>query len=783
MKRVISLLLALIMVIGMIPIIANAAAPMPKVTMYDPSGTIDCRVGGSAEYKTWYIKYEDVVDDTGAVIGNKPVQTFAEPEDNYIRYYYDSTNCILYITLNNVHYTRTASAEHFIRVTNNSSYTKDFSVIITLNGENTISGTRTTFSFENTGNVTFTGDGSLDIQTYLTSNAVIWAKGGGDLTIKDTNLTVYNSHGYIDEPGGTVAGVMAKGSIIVDGANINVDGGKKSTALRTATATGSGLTSPAYGITIKHNANVVCSSGSVITLQTNGPIVIDNSSVKLHKGTANYKPVFNKAPEIIGSYSSMKAGCGSLSKTYPGTYDVTPGLAVAESQRLTDFELIHKHVGIDCTKESLCACTKVTVAATAESHSLESIEAQDATCTEDGWEAYEYCVNCSYSTKVVIPATGTHALVQVEAKAPTCGEIGWEAYAYCELCDYNTMVEIPATGAHNPIQVEAKAPTCGDPGWEAHEACSGCSTYSTKVEIPATGNHTYAYAEAKQATCAEPGWNAYRYCTECSYSEKEIIPASGILSQKPFYMLNGEVPENLRTYMYTKPSFYTKSFVAGQTVPTVSWNGASTIPTLAAKLKAEFDDRPAGMRYFKLDMVAKTMHGLVEHNVYFDKAETEITKWLEAFLAEYYRIGGKLDGIQVDSEYIYSGAWYIHLARYEKNPSARYNDPDIFWNIVNDPRYETEIRPRLVEVGFPFLAESSQTSLKSEIWGIDTQNSKAYNLWNLVNYYRMVEMIDRAVYQPLIKYYPNALVTDYQVRYINGWQKAVMNPAVIWNTV
>ncbi len=32
-------------------------------------------------------------------------------------------------------------------------------------------------------------------------------------------------------------------------------------------------------------------------------------------------------------------------------------------------------------------------------------------------------------------------LVQVEAKAPTCTEIGWEAYEYCTACDYSTYEE------------------------------------------------------------------------------------------------------------------------------------------------------------------------------------------------------------------------------------------------------------------------------------------------------------------------------------------------------
>ena len=44
-----------------------------------------------------------------------------------------------------------------------------------------------------------------------------------------------------------------------------------------------------------------------------------------------------------------------------------------------------------------------------------------------------------------VPALG-HDLVHHEAQAATCTEIGWDAYDTCSRCDYTTYVEIPATG-------------------------------------------------------------------------------------------------------------------------------------------------------------------------------------------------------------------------------------------------------------------------------------------------------------------------------------------------
>ncbi len=48
---------------------------------------------------------------------------------------------------------------------------------------------------------------------------------------------------------------------------------------------------------------------------------------------------------------------------------------------------------------------------------------------------------CTYTTKVEIPAL-KHKLVHHDAKAPSCTEIGWEEYDTCSRCDYTTKVEL-----------------------------------------------------------------------------------------------------------------------------------------------------------------------------------------------------------------------------------------------------------------------------------------------------------------------------------------------------
>ncbi len=90
-------------------------------------------------------------------------------------------------------------------------------------------------------------------------------------------------------------------------------------------------------------------------------------------------------------------------------------------------------------------------------------EAKAATCTERGWEAYETCSRCDYTTYKEIAAG--HDIVKYEAKAATCTEVGWEEYETCSRCDYTTYKEIAALG-HNYSEIECivchtKAPTVG----------------------------------------------------------------------------------------------------------------------------------------------------------------------------------------------------------------------------------------------------------------------------------------------------------------------------------
>ena len=213
-----------------------------------------------------------------------------------------------------------------------------------------------------------------------------------------------------------------------------------------------------------------------------------------------------------------------------------------------------------CTEAVVCHYCQ-TVVKEALGHDEIHHSAQAQTCTEIGWDAYDTCSRCDYTTYVEIPANGHtygnwvetkastcltdgserrdchcghfetrevaalgHDIVHHNAQAATCTEIGWDAYETCSRCDYTTYAEIPALG-HNKVQHSAKDATCTEIGWNAYETCSRCD-YSTYAEIPALG-HNRVQHSAKDATCTDIGWNAYEACSRCDYTTYVELPALG----------------------------------------------------------------------------------------------------------------------------------------------------------------------------------------------------------------------------------------------------------------
>ena len=180
-----------------------------------------------------------------------------------------------------------------------------------------------------------------------------------------------------------------------------------------------------------------------------------------------------------------------------------------------------------CSAKAVCeACGGEYGEKDLNNHALVHPYAKAPTCTEIGWDTYDLCVRCGYTTRKELPALN-HDLVRHVAQAPTCTEKGW-AYDTCSRfgCNYTTRTELPVLN-HDLKQYAAQAATCTEKGWNAYETCSrlGCN-YTTYVEQPAL-NHDLVHHEAKAPTCTEKGWDAYETCSRlgCNYTTYQEIPA------------------------------------------------------------------------------------------------------------------------------------------------------------------------------------------------------------------------------------------------------------------
>ena len=176
-----------------------------------------------------------------------------------------------------------------------------------------------------------------------------------------------------------------------------------------------------------------------------------------------------------------------------------------------------KEENVPCGGDSRATCIRPGTCTTCGGrydggHDLVQHAAKAPTCTEKGWDAYETCSRCDYTTYAELPALN-HALEQHAAKAPTCTELGWDAYETCSRCDYTTRKELPALN-HDLEQHAAKAPTCTEIGWNAYKTCSRCD-YTTYAELPILG-HDYQ-AVTVEPTCETDGYTVFT-CSRCKDS-------------------------------------------------------------------------------------------------------------------------------------------------------------------------------------------------------------------------------------------------------------------------
>ena len=167
-----------------------------------------------------------------------------------------------------------------------------------------------------------------------------------------------------------------------------------------------------------------------------------------------------------------------------------------------------------CTAKAVCeACGGEYGEKDPNNHALVHPSAKAPTCTEIGWDAYDLCVRCGYTTRKELPALN-HDLVRHVAQAPTCTEKGW-AYDTCSRCDYTTYAELPAL--NHDYQAVTVEPTCETDGYTVF-TCSRCNDSYTADPTDQLGHQFGAWSPngtgSQSASCLRDGC-AHTGSTNC----------------------------------------------------------------------------------------------------------------------------------------------------------------------------------------------------------------------------------------------------------------------------
>ena len=240
---------------------------------------------------------------------------------------------------------------------------------------------------------------------------------------------------------------------------------------------------------------------------------------------------------------------------------------------------------------------------------------------------------------------------------------------------------------------------------------------------------------------------------------------------KPFMISNSE---NLGTdydNFYPKIMFWSgvrEEYVSEDELIVSAVNVGGNTPTeVAENLKPIFDEYPEGMRYLRFISMTAAMIVLAEDIMFVDKGTQLAKSWFDEFITHYKQIGGKIDGVVADLEYLDGSAYYLG--------TAAQKDVLVYDRIVKNPIYQKKIRPALEERGFKFW--KNVTPETPEIYSINSNAGADYAqsraIWDVVNRNYLNACVTEAC-SKFLELYPEGVLTDYQCRDTYAWQK-IMN--------
>ena len=193
---------------------------------------------------------------------------------------------------------------------------------------------------------------------------------------------------------------------------------------------------------------------------------------------------------------------------------------------------------------------------------------------------------------------------------------------------------------------------------------------------------------------------------------------------------------------------------------------------LAADVKAWFEKEniPEGARYINFNIATDVIRNLNEY-CFVGKAVPVISEWLDTFCKELKALGGELDGVALDIEFLGIYNNYINDGGDGIEWSAK-KDPLLYKKIVEHPEYREKVRPMLEERGFKFY--SPVTDQTPEIFSINSGSGAEYaqsrSIWNAVMRSYLADSLTEGC-SPMWEYFPNAVLNDYTSKNKDPWFK------------
>ena len=295
MKKLLAFVLAALLMISLLPMAVMAEAPAEvKIKIYN----------GAASDFTLTLADGDEVYLVAGEEGKdliKWTETDA-PTDKFVKFAYAADTGVMKTTFNNLVVDQTEAGGY---TCHGIWYQAgDYKVEIELIGTNSMThGNSSSIKFENTGDITISGAGSLEVTQNGSASGAIWCAGGGNLTVKNTNLkfTINSGESALHH-----AFYMGKGSVSIEGTKINaLTMGGRLVYFGTNTAkTGRYTldTDETRKLSIK-DCEITAKAGKTV-FSTASSATIENSTLKLTLSGSS-GPCIEPAPTFVGDFSAI----------------------------------------------------------------------------------------------------------------------------------------------------------------------------------------------------------------------------------------------------------------------------------------------------------------------------------------------------------------------------------------------------------------------------------------------------------------------------------------------